>query len=199
MELAKVATSIACSPASHALRVIGVALGKPDLAAQAIDVLQEDIVRLYSLVQEHIARIDEELRAKIDGIELAEVVLQSATNMGQTASVEKRRLMQNVVLNGLEDLHDAVFERRLFVQAVLDLDLMHIDFLKDASEQHIVDPVLEELTPAIVQPLVARGFLVSIQSSTGFSFDAPDRLPVSTSYEITPLGQRFLSYLASPQ
>src|SRR5688500_17540232 len=80
------------TPLGGILRILGRAFGKPDLADEAVQALQEDVVRLYRLLYDKVSEVQEELRVKTDPLEVAELATQTVTNMGRTASAEKRRL-----------------------------------------------------------------------------------------------------------
>jgi hypothetical protein len=186
-----------CSPITASLRVIGIALGQPDLDAAATQALQEDVVRLYAMILQHVSRLDEDMKAKVDAVELGEVITQSFVNMGRTASSQKRLLMTNVVVNGIDPKAADRTELRIFVHAIADLDLAHVDLLRIAAARgdDVVEPPDGDLGSALVQPLVARGFVIVAPVTIG---DESHSL-FSQRYEITDLGRRFVSFLENPE
>lgn len=183
------------------LKMIGAVLGRPDLDREAVATLQNDVVRFYEMLALHLSRLDDEMKAKIDAVELAEVVSQVWVNMGRTASSEKRRLMRNVAINGIGADEAAKTIRRLFVDAATDLDLAHIELLRVSVKQtsQLVALPADDFGVALVQPLVARGFVAPLQSAAGFAYDSPDHLPISVAYQVTDLGEQFLEFTKEPE
>lgn len=182
------------SPLAASLRVIGAALGTPDLADTAIATLQDDIVRLHQMIAATVARLDEHARSSLNAFELAEIVMQTHANMGRTASTEKRALMRNIVINGLNSTNSSSTELRLFVQAVSDLDLAHIAVIRGGTQDSRLEVPPGDVGVALTQALVSRGFVREILRA-GTAYDSPHNIPIPASYQLTGLGERFVHFL----
>ena len=155
-ETALAITRVVSAPLAATLKVIGVALGQPDLAPVAIATLQDDIVRLHEMIIATIARLDDDAKARINASELVEIVMQVHANMGRTGSAEKRALMRNVAINGIDPRAIDATELRLFVQALADLDIAHIALLRSsAAHESISNKINNDIGAPLVQGLIA--------------------------------------------
>jgi len=192
-----VVAGLAFKPLGATLSILSEALGQPDLGDDAIRALQEDVVRLYQMIVAAVKELNEDIRSKIDPIELSEVVTQSFVNMGRTASSEKRRLMTNVVVRGVDPSAATVDERRLFVRAIADLDLLHVDVLRRATDNERITHADDDLGRATVETLVVHGFVRRVLASQP-AFDINIAIAPPTHYFRTALGARFLTFLSEP-
>jgi hypothetical protein len=172
-------------------------LERPDLEEAALRVLQEDVVRLNEKILTAVARLDEEVRAKIDPIELVEVVAQSYVNMGRTASGDKRALMRNVLINGIDPTATSKAELHLFVRAVAELELEHIALLRMTSPGERIGLSGADLELALIHALVSHGFVKAV-AGAAFAVDSSITLPPPITYQVSELGGRFLEFLRTP-
>lgn len=168
--------------------------------------LQEDVVRLHQQLDELRRRLSDELMGKMDPVETFELVTQTLSNMATTSSRNRRRLMSNVVVNGLEDVAADQVERRLLVRAVADLDMAHVDLLrrltKDLTAGREWDP---EQDRVLAHDLLRHGLLVDrdpfVFGGEGFGAGAgfgDGSGGSGRQAHVSERGRRFLAYLAEP-
>lgn len=192
--LARAATELLPGPLQAAVELLRGTLGPPDLQQAAIDWLLEDIARLHRMMLDLERRLSDELRSKMDVQETFELVTQSLGNMARTAHRSRRRLMANVLVNGLADVDGDPIERRIFVRAVADLGVEHIELLDRFAKLHGTGAKFD-ITAAqrvLLNELAGRGFIRQEQAST---YDGVLGLLHEA---ITDLGRRFLIYLQAP-
>lgn len=197
--LARAAHELLPAPLQAAIELlngtIAPGFAPPDLEAAAVGALQDDVVRLYRLMIELRERLSAEITAKMDPIETLELATQTFSNMARTAHSERRRLMANVLVNGLSEPDADGAERRFFVRAVADLDVAHIDLLReferlDGSGQELR---LDDLDRALLFELVGRS-MIHEERAAAWGGDIG-----LARQEISALGRRFLGYLRDPE
>ena len=72
-------------------------------------------------------------------------------------------------------------------------------WLRCRRSDELIDAPLEESSAALISPLAIRGFTQPVQSAAGFMGGSLAELPVSTTYQLTDLGRRFLESLRDPE
>lgn len=184
-------------PFKAAIEMLRGTLAPPGLADLAIETLQNDVVRLYQMMQRLHAHLGAEIAAKIDVLETLELITQTFENMQRTARSERRNLMANVLINGLKSAgasSASAEERRFFVRVVGDLDILHIDLLRRYEELHGSKKVIY-LTPieqAARYELEGRS-LIQIERASAYGGNIGIEREA-----ITELGRSFLSFLRTP-
>lgn len=157
---------------------------KRDLAAE----LRDEMQRLFDGISERIAHAE---ARSWNAEEVMELALQTTLNYRRTTRQEKRRLMTNVLLNGLSESKWRGARVELFSRAVAELSLAHIDLFQD-------------LTGRLLQSGVRMGLA---QGLVGFGFAQADksefrrkriRHPDGRKYRTTELGGEFLAFLRDP-
>lgn len=195
-DLAKTAKNalleLAPSPMKAIAIMLGGLLGRPDLNEVATAALQEDVVRLHQRIEEAVSNLSDEVRAKIDPLEALELTIQTVANMGRTAQQEKRALMTHVLVNGLTHPEHETTERRLFVRAVADLDVAHIELLRKVSASAIRRGDETEVSVSLLTEMVSMGLITQAARGAG------DRHGRRTEYRISNLGRRFVGHLQEP-
>lgn len=186
------------APLKAAVELATSTIGPPSLTDAVIEALQHDVVRLYDLMVQLGRELAGDVSSKMDPIETLELITQTFDNMQRTARTERRALMTNVLVNRLRAAAvqpSEADERRFFVRAVGDLDLLHIDLLGRYEKLHGSGTTIQlgELEQAARWELEARS-LVSIERASAYG----GKLGVMHE-EITDLGRRFLTFLRAPE
>lgn len=195
--LERAAKALLPAPLKAAVELATATIGPPSLSDVAVEALQQDVVRLYELMLRLRDELGGDLSSKMDPVETLELITQTFDNMQRTARAERRALMANVLVNGLRTAAlqpTAAEERRFFVRAVGDLDLLHIDLLRRYERLHGSGESMQltELEQAARWELEARS-LVSIERASAYG----GKLGIMDE-TITNLGRRFLDFLRSP-
>jgi hypothetical protein len=192
--LERAAKALLPAPLKAAVELLSGTLAPASLSEVATETLQQDVVRLYQMMLRLRDELGSDISSKMDPVEALELITQTFDNMQRTARSERRALMANVLVNGLRAsaVHPSfgADERRFFVRALADLDMLHIDLLHRYEKGGLAG--LTELEQAARWQLEARS-LVSIERASAFGGK------VGVMHEaITDLGRRFLDYLRSP-
>src|SRR5689334_15558651 len=106
-------------PVLNALAVLFGGLA-PDMDAATLNALRDDNVRLFQMIRDGLAALDDEVRRRISAEEAMELALQTYHGMGRTVYREKRALMITVCVHGILRPDDDAAEKRLFVRAIED-------------------------------------------------------------------------------
>lgn len=147
------------------------------------------------------------LTDRIEGLvnveETTELILQTIRHHARTTNAEKHRLMNNVLVNGIERVSDDAALRRHFVRMIAELELDHVRVLRfvekysdgldaaDVPRPEVVHvrPGLSAIDLALIVELQPRGM------TSGNAQPPPDLAGMA---RITPLGRQFLAYLREP-
>lgn len=183
-------------PVLNALAVLFGELA-PDMDAVTLGALRDDNVRLFQMIRDGLAALDDEVRRKINPEEAMELALQTHHNLGRTVQREKRALMISVCVHGIVRPDDDAAEKRLFVRAMEDLDIAHVALLKYAYESSFRGGmVLKSIQRALITELIARGFMKRtddrVSRAERVETESKERWAL---YSLTVLGQRFVDYM----
>ena len=221
--LVKAVVSVVAPPEARAAMTIAEALahavGGPDLAATETAAILEQFEFLQRTLTE---RIDEIRAAGVTTEEAYELAHQTMAHMARAARDEKRRLLLNVLVNGLTDPSGNTRTRRIFLRLVDDLDVDHVAILRTGlgSPKHAVTAPDGELGLLLLADLRARRLIEPTPSTLGDMVDlareheemvraaarsgggslrpldpAPSPEEAERDVSLSPLGIRFVEHL----
>lgn len=181
-------------PFSAALVMIEPLWAPPNMRDIAISALLEQTTYLYNLLVKLNDRLGAEILAKVGFEETIEITMQTLANMGRTVNREKRRMMAHVVVNGLARTEADARRRRHFVRAIAELDVGHIDLLRDFADLHGTGKQiqLDEIQQAMLAELTARKFIGRFAQPAANVYVALEFQTVSD------LGRDLLAYVQEP-
>jgi hypothetical protein len=192
------------------LNAIAVLFGglAPDMDLITLNALRDDNVRLYQMIRDGLAALDDEARRRINAEEAMELAIQTYHNMGRTVLRDKRAQMITVCVHGILRPDDDAAEKRLFVRAIADLDTSHVAMLKRAHESSFHGALIARpIQRSLITELIARGFMQRTEKKPDLRnresleslYDALKREREDgdrwTIYSLTALGQRFVHHL----
>jgi len=181
-------------PVSAALVMLEPLWAPPNIRDMAIAALQDTMVYLRNLMVKLHEQRGAEIAKKVTFEEALELTTQTLANMGRTANHEKRRMMANVVVNGLADADAIARRRHHFVRSIADLEVGHIDLLRDFADLHGTgrELQLDEVQQVMLADLTARKFIGRYAQPAANVYTAMEH------QTITDLGRDFLAYVQEP-
>ena len=223
MSLSKAGMDVALSAAGvpgigSVVELVG-SLLDPDrriqLAAMITDYVLSELPRMKRLLEQRCQAIE---ASGCSPVEAQIIAFQTIEAQKRTLDDEKRRLLTNVLVNGLCVARWNKAKHRLLIRLTSELEPEHIERLRQLTQRNYIGmrrwPELSEeeeserleawreITPALTGELVARGLidekLESKRSGARAIGERAGDLKLETKHEIAKLGRELLDHLRDP-
>ena len=188
------AKALVPGPLKAALVVLDPLWAPPNATDMAIAALQDTVVYLSDLMGKLHERHGHEIKKRVNFEEIHELTMQTLANMGRTANREKRQMMAHVLVNGLADADAIARRRHYFVRTIADLEVGHIDLLRNFADLHGTgrELQLDEIQQVMLADLTARKFIGRYSQPAANVYRAMEHQAISD------LGRAFLAYVQEP-